>query len=215
MRVLNPTKFFTAKCRLFVSNFIAILLLGILSVASNPVLSKTFDTIQWVDLIPKADLDALLNPPKSIMSIPDGSPQDVLGESMADAVEKAIGPNKAPPTPEEQAYYAALESTNIKVEYNQKNIRIPGFIVPLEYDEKQVITEFFLVPYFGACIHVPPPPPNQIIHVKYPEGLTLEALYDPFWIEGKLKTELVENDLAVSAYAIAADNVKPYQNYNK
>ena len=183
-----------------------------LSAHSSP---SKIETIQWVDLIPQADLDALLNPPQAIANIPDGAPEDVLGDSLAESVQRAIGASQAPLSPEEQAYYSALESTNIKAEYNQKNVRIPGFIVPVEYDEKQVITAFFLVPYFGACIHVPPPPPNQIIYVKYPKGLTLEALYDPFWVEGLLQTEIIENELAVSAYALAAEAVKPYTKYQK
>jgi hypothetical protein len=188
----------------------------LLSVVWNAQLSaKEFDSIQWVDLIPQADLDALLNPPKSIWEIPDGSPEDIFGNSLADAVEKAIGDAQVPLTPEDQAYYNALESTNIKAEFNNKNIRIPGFIVPLEYGDDQRITEFFLVPYFGACIHVPPPPPNQIIYVKYPKGLLIDALYDPFWIEGKLATEIIENDLATSAYSLAALNIKPYEEFQK
>jgi hypothetical protein len=87
--------------------------------------------------------------------------------------------------------------------------------VPLEYNDDQLITEFFLVPYFGACIHVPPPPPNQIIYVKYSEGLLLDALYDPFWIEGQLNTDIVENDLATSAYALAAVTVKLYEEFEQ
>lgn len=47
-----------------------------------------------------------------------------------------------------------------------QNIRLPGYIVPLEVSEEGRTTEFLLVPYFGACIHVPPPPSNQIVHVK-------------------------------------------------
>jgi hypothetical protein len=197
-------------------NYFISLVLVFWSVAfGQESIAKQFDTIQWVELIPKSDLDALLNPPKSLSAIADGSPEDVLSGSLADSVEKAIGESQNAPTPEEQAYYAALESRNINSEFNNRNIRIAGFIVPLEYDEKQVITEFFLVPYFGACIHVPPPPPNQIVHVKFPKGLTLDALYDPFWVEGKLKTEVVENDLAVSAYALSADQVKPYEQYQQ
>ncbi len=207
MIIVNRNKFFNIKYCLF----LAVLCFGV----NLPVAAKDFKTIQWVDLIPQSDLDALLNPPESILAIPDGSPLDVLGDSLADSVAEAIGESKKVPTPEEQAYYAALESKNIKAEFNEKDIRIPGFIVPLEYNDKQVITEFFLVPYFGACIHVPPPPPNQIIHVKYPKGLTLDALYDPFWIEGQLKTEIVENDLAVSAYALSADTIKPYEEFKK
>jgi hypothetical protein len=177
--------------------------------------SQKFETIEWVDLIPQADLAALLNPPQIISEIPDGSPEDIFGDSLANAVEKAIGETQIALSPEDQAYYNALVSTNIKAEFNNKNIRIPGFIVPLEYSDEQLITEFFLVPYFGACIHVPPPPPNQIIYVKYPKGLLLDALYDPFWIEGQLNTNIIENELATSAYALAAVTIKAYEEFDQ
>jgi hypothetical protein len=48
---------------------------------------------------------------------------------------------------------------------DEQEVRIPGFVVPLEGDAKTV-TAFLLVPYFGACIHVPPPPTNQVIYVS-------------------------------------------------
>ena len=51
------------------------------------------------------------------------------------------------------------------------------------------VTEFFLVPYPGACIHVPPPPPNQIVLVRYPQGLKLTDIYTPLWVSGTLKIE--------------------------
>ncbi len=180
-----------------------------------PAYGKAYKEIEWVSLIPKADLDILLNPPKSIMAIPDGSAKDTLADPLASSIEDAIAASKTVPTPEEQAYYAALKSTKINLELVNQSIRIPGFIVPVEYNDDQVITEFFLVPYFGACIHTPPPPPNQIIYVKYDKGLVLDALYNPFWIEGRLLTEIVENDLATSAYSLQADGVKPYEAYNK
>ncbi len=136
-------------------------------------------------------------------------------DQLTDSIDKGIGQSTATPSPEEQAYSAALQSTNVNADLNQKNVRLPGFIVPVEYNDDQVVTEFFLVPYFGACIHVPPPPPNQIIYVKYPKGLSLSALYDPFWIKGELQTEIIKNDIATSAYAISADDIKPYKAYNK
>ncbi|MBN7770393.1 DUF3299 domain-containing protein [Marinobacter daepoensis] len=88
--------------------------------------------------------------------------------------------------------------------------RIPGFVVPLKATDDMRILEFFLVPYYGACIHVPPPPPNQIIHVKYPAGFTLDALYNPVWIDGTLVVERTESDLATSSYSMAAESVEPY-----
>ena len=183
---------------------------------ANTAYTKEFKELKWVDLIPKADLDALLNPPRSIMNIPEGSSLDVIPtDPIASAMEDAVAESQKAMTPQEQSYYAALKSTNVNAGLNKQAIRLPGFIVPVEYNDDQVITEFFLVPYFGACIHVPPPPPNQIVYVKYPKGLTLEALYDPFWIEGELQTKIVENDMALSAYTVTAEAIKPYQVYQK
>lgn len=88
--------------------------------------------------------------------------------------------------------------------------RIPGFVVPLKATDDMRILEFFLVPYYGACIHVPPPPPNQIIHVKYKEGFTLEALYNPVWIKGELLIERTEHEVGSSSYSMVAESVAPY-----
>jgi hypothetical protein len=196
---------------------------------SLSVNAKEVTTIEWVDLIPPAELEILTNPPKSITDVPHGQnfpelssefPAESELDQLSSSIFNAIGDvvkNGAPrvPSPEEQAYSAALTSTTVNVAYDQKNIRLPGFVVPVEYNDDQVITEFFLVPYFGACIHVPPPPPNQIIYVKYPQGLELTALYDPFWIEGTMKTQLIQNDIALSAYSIDASKIKPYEEYQQ
>ncbi len=63
------------------------------------------------------------------------------------------------------------------------------------------------MPYPGACIHVPPPPPNQIVLVRYPAGLLIEDIYAPLWVDGRLRIEPVSNDLADAAYAITAAEV--------
>ena len=106
-------------------------------------------------------------------------------------------------------YQQALVSTNIIEKMNGLSVRIPGFVVPVEFDEES-ITEFFLVPYFGACIHSPPPPPNQIMYVHAPKGLKLDTLYDPFWISGKLSTSLVENYMATAAYSLKMTSYEAY-----
>jgi uncharacterized protein len=107
-------------------------------------------------------------------------------------------------------YQQTLASTRIIPEMGGQAIRISGFIVPLEFNDKQTITQFFLVPFFDACIHLPPPPPNQIIFVNYPEGLKLNALYDPFWISGILKTSLIENEVASAAYGMQMQSFEAY-----
>ncbi len=98
----------------------------------------------------------------------------------------------------------------VRFELNNKKIRIPGFIVPVDFDNTQVVTRFLLVPYFGACIHEPAPPPNQTIYAEFEPGYTLESLWDPFWIEGTLLTTRVEEDLATASYTLRADKIEPF-----
>lgn len=161
---------------------------------------EKYRTIEWTDLMPKDDLEAILNQPDYIDEIVDGSPEDQLSSRVKSAIAMAS----------DSRYQQALESTRVIEEFNNQPVRIAGFIVPLEFDGEQTITQFFFVPYFGACIHLPPPPPNQLIYVSYPQGLKLDALYDPFWITGVIKTSLVENDTATSAYSIVVNSISPY-----
>ncbi len=160
-----------------------------------------FKAVAWTDLMPKEDLDALLNPPSYITDIEDGSIEDQISSQIQNIVAAAS----------DDRYQQALVSTRVVPEMNGRAIRLPGFIVPLEFDDNQVITEFFLVPFFGACIHVPPPPPNQIIFVNSPEGIKLDALFDPFWISGILKTSQVANDLATAAYTMDMQHLEIYE----
>jgi uncharacterized protein len=94
---------------------------------------------------------------------------------------------------------------------NGAQVRVPGFMVPLE-DWEQQVTEFILVPYFGACIHVPPPPPNQMAHVLMARNRKVEVnLWDPVWVIGTLKIENVESPYGVVGYQLAAERIQPYE----
>ncbi|WP_372767226.1 DUF3299 domain-containing protein [Pseudoalteromonas sp.] len=95
-------------------------------------------------------------------------------------------------------------------ELNNTMVTLPGFVVPLEGND-EVITEFLLVPYFGACIHVPPPPPNQIVHVTFKDGVPIESLYDAISVTGKMKTESWEGELAKVGYRIEGIGVAPFE----
>jgi len=162
--------------------------------------TTTFKTIEWTDLIPKADLDILLNPPSYVTDVEDGSSDDEIGSE----IRMTVIP------PKDDPYQQALVSKKIIPEMDGKSIRIPGFVVPLAFGDNQSITQFFLVPYFGACIHLPPPPPNQIIFVEYPKGFQVEDMYHPFWISGTLKTSLIENELATAAYTMKMQSFEIY-----
>ena len=99
----------------------------------------------------------------------------------------------------------------VRLDLNDKAVRIPGFIVPVDFEETQLVTRFLLVPYFGACIHEPAPPPNQTIYAEFEPGYPLETQWDPIWVEGKLSTLRVEEDLATASYTLIADKIEPYE----
>jgi hypothetical protein len=90
-------------------------------------------------------------------------------------------------------------------------IKLPGYIVPLDVTDEGRVTEFLLVPYFGACIHVPPPPSNQIVHVTTELGVLLDALYQPFWVEGPLQVEQSSSELAEAGYQMQAETIYAYE----
>ncbi|WP_339720803.1 DUF3299 domain-containing protein [uncultured Paraglaciecola sp.] len=92
---------------------------------------------------------------------------------------------------------------------NGKLVKIPGFVVPLEGDNINT-SEFLLVPYFGACIHVPPPPANQIVYVKFSEAVPIDNLNDAVWVTGILNTQGWEGDIATVGYSLVGINVSPY-----
>jgi uncharacterized protein len=91
------------------------------------------------------------------------------------------------------------------------HVKLPGFIVPLEVSKEGKVTEFFLVPYVGACIHVPPPPPNQIVYVRNEQGLALESIWEAYWVTGKMSITNRSTRLGAAAYQIAADKVEIYK----
>ncbi len=90
-------------------------------------------------------------------------------------------------------------------------VRLPGFIVPLDARRDGVVNEFLLVPYFGACIHVPPPPPNQLVYVRMARRTTLQSIYDAYWITGKLHLQTRATHLGSAAYELSAEKIELYQ----
>lgn len=88
-------------------------------------------------------------------------------------------------------------------------IRMPGFILPLEVGAKGV-SEFILVPYIGACIHVPPPPPNQLVYVNSKVTWPSDELWDAIWVTGMMRTQLQSTELAQTGYALEAEHIEKY-----
>ena len=92
-----------------------------------------------------------------------------------------------------------------------KHVAIPGFMVPLD-DDLEMVDEFLLVPYAGACIHVPPPPPNQIIYVKLSKKVPYSST-DPILVTGPLSISTVKSPYGDVSYDMEGQNVSvtPYQ----
>mgnify|MGYP000521786128 FL=1 len=205
MYVIRKT---TAKClRVIASMKVAAYVFiasGILIVSSAPAVSadaQSYEDIDWTELMPAEDLSALLNRPAFLDDIADGSAQDSLDNFQQRQLEDE----------QAQQYQAALSSTRVIQGFDGKAIRIPGFIVPLAQNEDKEVTRFFIVPYFGACLHMPPPPPNQILYVESEQGITLENLYDPYWFEGVVSIEQKVDAMGTSAYSLSLDNYALYE----
>ncbi len=92
-----------------------------------------------------------------------------------------------------------------------KMVKIPGYMVPLE-DDSEVVTEFLLVPYVGACIHTPPPPPNQIVQVKMNNQKKVKmSFWDPVWVHGKLEIATVKSPYGDVGFQLAGIQIEPYK----
>lgn len=111
----------------------------------------------------------------------------------------------APPAPQQAPNAPVVKALDGQV------VRIPGYIVPLEVNEEGRTTDFLLVPYYGACIHVPPPPSNQIVHVTSELGVKVEELYQPYWIEGPMQVKQTTSELADAGYQMSAEKIIVYE----
>jgi hypothetical protein len=147
----------------------------------------------WLELMPEEDQQALERMPE----IDHRGPEANGGFSRKDGLRQ-----------QDKKLAAVMYSAKTVAAMNGRQIRLGGYPVPLETDKGGNSTLFFLVPYPGACIHVPPPPPNQLVLVRYPKGFTLADIYQPLWVIGRLKIEAVSNDLADAAYALDASQVR-------
>lgn len=109
-------------------------------------------------------------------------------------------------------------SSIVEPTLNGARVRIPGYVLPLEFDGS-LVREFLLVPYVGACIHVPAPPPNQMVFVRTTTGFEVPELYAPVWVEGTMTTGSVTRDLSLvdgqapveAGYSLDAEQVIPFK----
>ena len=101
-------------------------------------------------------------------------------------------------------------SSGLRTDWNGRIVRMPGFVVPLEFEDEGV-SAFILVPYVGACIHVPPPPANQLIFVTAPEPVEDQGLFAAVTVTGMFGTASVSTQLAQVGYALSLEKIEPYR----
>ena len=148
----------------------------------------TFRELTWDDLTPK-DWDPL----KQF--------RDMNFGALSDADPKAIAML--------QRMRETWDNAPTNVALDGQNVRIPGYLVPLD-ETKDGLIQFLLVPYFGACIHTPPPPSNQIIEVRPKQPVKGFRPMDTVWISGTLRTLRSETYMGTSSYRMDALRVEPY-----
>ncbi|MCV2880336.1 DUF3299 domain-containing protein [Sedimentimonas flavescens] len=85
-------------------------------------------------------------------------------------------------------------ATRVNEDLVGTSVRLPGYVLPLEFKDRKAV-EFLLVPTIGACIHTPPPPANQVVHVVYPEGIEVNGLFTPVWITGTMVAQSSVQDV--------------------
>lgn len=144
--------------------------------------------IKWQDLIPKDWRPRTRLLGRKFQSMNDNDPQ-----ALAFMQELQKEWDEAPTSPA----------------MNGRSVRLPGYLVPLE-EVKGELKELLLVPYYGACIHVPPPPANQIVHVILAKPASGFRTMDPVWISGKLVTSRQETDMATTGYRMDGATITRY-----
>ena len=152
--------------------------------------AQAAEELSWDDLVPPELLE-MLSMPQPVDDLSD------LPDALSD--EDFDGP-----------LVQIERSAPVVAELNGREVKLPGYIVPLGFTAEGEVNEFLLVPYFGACIHVPPPPSNQTVYVKSKQSIKLEELYEPFWVTGAMQVEHVESELANAGYKIVASVIEPY-----
>ena len=105
-------------------------------------------------------------------------------------------------------YLAKKPTTELQM-LDGKQVKIPGFMVPLEDNERKV-TEFLLVPSPQACIHVPPPPPNQMVYVVMKKGVEA-AIGAPIWVYGELKISTKRSKYGEVSFELTGEDIEPYR----
>lgn len=164
---------------------------------SSSFATKDPVVIDWPDLMPQQSQPVL---PEGLDFGDDQAPDQSYDLDLGGPTEDGMTP----------AAPGVVDSADVVTEFNDVQVKIAGYVLPLDFEATDV-KEFLLVPYVGACIHVPPPPPNQIIYVTSEDGIKVGGMYEPVWLTGTLETASLSSDLADIGYMMTLDEAEPYE----
>jgi len=154
--------------------------LATLSTLPQITLAESYTDLDWTDLLPQGQP----SPPPVIQELLDHSQPELRGQQPV--------------------------SSGVRTDWNGQIVRLPGFIVPIDYSGTGV-TAFILVPFVGACVHVPPPPANQLVFVTTPTPYEFKGLFEAVNVVGMFGTAAMVTQLAEIGYALSADSIEPYK----
>ena len=196
-----------------------------------------FRTLGWEDLVPKSTpLNSVITKLRhdqqldvvmliSIRNLKRETFFSEVSEDTEEAVEirhrlkkKGLDPDKLMRAFDQMEREVKQRNKMTVQSLDGKKIRIPGYALPLEHAGTGV-TEMLLVPYVGACIHVPPPPANQTLYVKLAQTYKAKSLFDPVWITGRMKIRATAKSLSFidgtadvdTAYTVEDVTITPYK----
>ena len=210
----------------------------VLLLVSSPAFADSSREIAWEDLMPQKPIE--IDDPFAELSAEQLTDVAQVAR-IRRLLEEELIPADGQSAKDEKRYTAELSSQGIDVDWllsqrervtrermqrseqvdeelSGSRIRIPGYILALASDSDRRITEFLLVPWVGACIHSPPPPPNQMIHVSVPGGMEPRGQFSPVWIEGTIELKpanyhlfLVDGSMQVKvAYTMVTNAISEY-----
>ena len=190
------------------------------------------ETLDWKDLAPPWDetqnpLTQLSNEQQDdVFTIfygphyrdPSGKKNADEQKAYDDLAASGVDPATLLAKIEKLSQEADMRDRTLVSELNGHVIKLPGYVLPLDF-EGTLVRSFLLVPYVGACIHVPPPPPNQIVHVQLEQGFESKELYAPVWVTGRIRAGMAKTSLSLVdgstdvnfGYALQATKVEPYE----
>lgn len=138
---------------------------------------------------------------------------DLMPAGEWDHYEKLVEDYFTAPIEEGSAQDQSIQfgTYNVVASLDGQKVRVPGFVLPFEFGLDQTVSEFLLVPYFGACIHSPPPPPNQIVYVTMDKPVRFDDIWTPIWASGVLETKKNLNAVGNAAYTLRLESWEIYE----